>query len=65
MTMIMMTTLRGMHIRAKPVQVSEDEIVELVELDFEKSEAVFQIREGSRWVAGQYRINAINKENRG
>lgn len=33
-----------------------DTLAELLELDFEKSEATFKIPEGSRWTAGKYRI---------
>lgn len=34
-------------------------VIELLELDFEKSEATFRIPEGSRWTAGKYRITAL------
>lgn len=44
---------------AKAIEAYKSEsgvVAELIELDFEKSTATFEIPEGSRWVAGKYKI---------
>ena len=41
------------------VDDNKELVVELLELDFEKSEATFKIPEGSRGTAGKYLITAL------